>query len=45
MLIESGFRIDRVAESHAPEEEEAMQPDLLEERMRPPFLFVRAIAE
>ena len=45
MLTDSGFRIDRVAESHAPEEEEAMQPDLIEERQRPPFLFVRAIAE
>ena len=45
MLIDSGFRIDRVAESHAPEEEEALDPELLEERMRPPFLFVRAIAD
>ncbi len=45
MLTDSGFRIDRVSESHAPEEEEAMHPDLLEERMRPPFLFVRAIAD
>ena len=45
MLADSRFRIERIAESHATTAEEELQPDLLEERMRPPFLFVRAIAE
>ena len=45
MLVESGFRIDRISEAHATEEGEALDPGLLEERMRPPFLFVRAIAD
>lgn len=44
-LIELGFRIDRVEESHAPDKEEARDPELLEERQRPPFLFFRAIAD
>ena len=45
MLVESGFRIDRISEAHATPEGEALDPGLLEERMRPPFLFVRAIAD
>ncbi len=44
MLTESGFRIDRISEDHATPEGEVFEPGLLEERMRPPFLFVRAIA-
>ena len=42
LLVESGFRI---TESHAPEHEEANEPELLEERQRPPLLFIRAIAD
>jgi hypothetical protein len=45
MLVESGFRIDRISEPYATADGEALDPDLLEERMRPPFLFVRAIAD
>lgn len=45
MLVESGFRIDRISEPYATAEGEALDPGLLEERMRPPFLFVRAIAD
>ncbi|MDA1297740.1 MAG: class I SAM-dependent methyltransferase [Chloroflexi bacterium] len=43
-LIDSGFRIARVLEPHAVEEAERARPELLEERMRPPFLFVAAEA-
>jgi len=45
VLAESGFRIDRVSEDHASEENEALDPQLLQERLRPSFLFVRAIAD
>jgi 2-polyprenyl-3-methyl-5-hydroxy-6-metoxy-1,4-benzoquinol methylase len=45
MLSESGFRIDRISEAHATPEGETLDPGLLEERLRPPFLFVRAISE
>jgi hypothetical protein len=42
MLIETGFRITRVLEPHATEEAEKQRPDLNEERMRRPFLFIAA---
>ena len=45
MLVESGFRIDRISEVYATVEGEVLDPRLLAERMRPPFLFVRAIAD
>ena len=45
MLADSGFRIDKVSEAYATPEGEELDPDLLEERMRPPFLFVRATAD
>ena len=45
MLVESGFRIDRISEAYATVEGEVLDPGLLVERMRPPFLFVRAIAD
>lgn len=45
MLVESGFRVDRISEPFATSEGEALDPGLLEERMRPPFLFVRAFAD
>ena len=45
MLVDSGFRIDQISESHASPEDEVLDSGLLEERIRPPFLFVRAIAE
>jgi ubiquinone/menaquinone biosynthesis C-methylase UbiE len=45
ILADSGFRIDQGSEAHASPDNEALDPGLLEERMRPPFLFVRAIAE
>jgi 2-polyprenyl-3-methyl-5-hydroxy-6-metoxy-1,4-benzoquinol methylase len=45
MLTKSGFRNDRISEDHASPESEALDPGLLEERMRPPFLFVRALAD
>ena len=41
-LVETGFRITRMLEPHATEAAEQARPDLLEERMRPPFLFIAA---
>jgi ubiquinone/menaquinone biosynthesis C-methylase UbiE len=41
-LIETGFRITHMLESHATEQAEQARRDLLEERMRPPFLFIAA---
>jgi SAM-dependent methyltransferase len=43
-LIDTGFRITRVLEPHAPEEEERRNPDLLEERKCPAFIFIAAEA-
>lgn len=43
-LIEAGFRIVRLLEPHAIEEAERITPELLNERRRPPFLFVAAKA-
>lgn len=43
-LIDSGFRITRMLEPHAVEEAERERPELLDERMRPPFLFVASEA-
>jgi ubiquinone/menaquinone biosynthesis C-methylase UbiE len=45
VLVDSGFRIDQVSEAYATAESEKLDPSLLEERIRPPFLFMRAIAE
>ena len=41
-LIDTGFRITRMLEPHATEAAELTRPDLIEERMRPPFLFISA---
>ncbi len=41
-LVDAGFRIERMLEPHAPEEFEKRHPRLLQERMRPAFLFVSA---
>ena len=43
-LIEAGFRIAHLLEPHAIEEAERRTPELLNERRRPPFLFVAAEA-
>ncbi len=45
VLVDSGFSIDRVSEAYATPEGEKLDPDLAEERISPPFLFVRTIAE
>jgi SAM-dependent methyltransferase len=45
IVADSGFRIDRVSEPFATPEGEKLDPELLEERIRPPFLFVRATAD
>jgi len=45
VLFESGFSIDRASESYATPEGEKLYPDLVEERIRLPFLFARAISE
>lgn len=39
-LVDSGFRITRMLEPHAPEEAERERPELVEERMRPLILFI-----
>lgn len=44
-LVDAGFRIERLMEPHAPEEFEKKFPKLLQERMRPLFLFVAAEAD
>jgi ubiquinone/menaquinone biosynthesis C-methylase UbiE len=43
-LIDTGFRITRALEPHAPEEEERRNPELLEERKAPAFIFIAAEA-
>jgi SAM-dependent methyltransferase len=43
-LIDSGFEIERMLEPHASEEVERERPELIEERIRPPFLYVSARA-
>lgn len=43
-LIDTGFRITRVLEPHASEEAERRNPDLLEERKAPAFIFIAAEA-
>ena len=45
LLVDAGFRIRRVLEPHAVEAAEEARPDLLEERVRPPFLLVAATAD
>ncbi len=44
LLIDSDFQIRKVLEPHAVESAESERPELLEERMRPPFLLVAATA-
>jgi hypothetical protein len=41
-LVDTGFRITRMLEPHATEAAEQVRPELLDERMRPPFLFIAA---
>ncbi len=41
-LIDNGFCIRRMLEPHASEDAEKVRTDLLDERRRPPFLFVKA---
>ncbi len=43
-LIGSGFRISQMLEPHAIEEAERERPELIDERMRPAFLFIAAEA-
>ncbi len=43
-LIDTGFSITRVLEPHASEEEERRNPELLEERKCPAFIFIAAEA-
>lgn len=45
ILIESGFRIDRVSEGYDAAEIESEDPEHLKQQMRPRILFVRAIAD
>ena len=41
-LVETGFRITRILEPHATDEAEQQRPELMDERMRPAFLFIAA---
>jgi len=41
-LLDAGFRIDAVLEPYATEQAQSIRPDLIEERIRPSFMIIRA---